>query len=77
MLNAVPTPWWRARIRLGLCLGLLAVLALPAAAAAKAAPAYSGGHVYRHGVVPFRGHQNPALAAPSSANNLSLSLIHI
>ena len=68
-MNAAPTPRWLARIRLGLCLGLLAALALPAAAAA--APAYSGGHLYRHGGVPFRGHQNAALAVPNSANDLS------
>jgi serine protease len=68
MLNAVTTPRWGARIRFGLGLGVLAALALPAAAVA--APPYSGGHAYRHGVVPTRGHQKAALAAPSSANDL-------
>jgi serine protease len=41
------------------------------AAATKAAPAYSGGHAYRHGVVPLRGHQNVALATAISANDLN------
>src|SRR5450755_4984809 len=52
------------------------MLVVPAAASAStAAPEYSGGHLYRHGAVPFRGRQhtvaaNPPGTAPASADNL-------
>ncbi len=44
-------------VRVCLLLGALGVLASPAAAS-TAAPAYSNGHPYRHGAVPFRGRQH-------------------
>lgn len=53
-----------------------AVMAAPALAAGAATPAYSNGHAYRHGAVPFLGHQhtvpfNAAGTAAASANNLN------
>ncbi len=56
---------------------VLAALCLPATAgAASHAPAYSNGHAYRHGVVPFRGKQHTIAAntpgtAAASTNNLN------
>ena len=56
----------RVRVWLG---ALMATLLFPVAAHA-AAPAYSNGHAYRHGVVPFVGHQHAAGTA-TSANDLN------
>ncbi len=57
-------------------LSAVALLPASAVAATHPAPAYSNGHLYRHGVVPFRGHQhtkatNPASTNATSVNNLS------
>src|SRR5579884_2010194 len=46
---------------------LVPVLALARAGAHSRAPLYSAGHLYRHGAVPFRGHQIHA----TSANDLN------
>ncbi|HEY2160708.1 MAG TPA: Ig domain-containing protein, partial [Solirubrobacteraceae bacterium] len=53
----------RVRVFLGV---LVAALLVPVAAQA-AAPAYSNGHAYRHGAVPFRGQQHTSSAAPGAA----------
>jgi hypothetical protein len=66
------------RLSVLLCV-LAAVLAVPAVAGANTpakAPAYSNGHAYRHGAVPFRGQQhttafNQAGTPAASANNLN------
>jgi serine protease len=69
----------RSVIRIRFCLFVVVAAALlapgVAAAATTHAPAYSAGHLYRHGVVPFRGHQhttpvNSSVAA-ASANDLT------
>jgi hypothetical protein len=66
-----------AAVRLSFSLGVAgAVLFAPAVAGAAVGPAYSGGHAYRHGAVPFRGHQhtiafNQPGTAAASTNNLS------
>jgi len=68
-------PFRAAAVRLVVSLGVVgAVLAAPAVAAA--APKYSNGHAYRHGAVPFRGHQhtvpfNQPGTAAASAKDLS------
>src|SRR5258708_2118524 len=56
----------RARLFLG---ALLVTLLFPVAAHA-AAPPYSNGHAYRHGAVPFRGHQHANSGAATSSHNL-------
>ena len=60
-------------VRLCLSLAVLAALAGPAAAKAVA-PAYSNGHAYRHGAVPFRGQQHTVAVNPAprraARNNL-------
>ncbi|HWC85463.1 MAG TPA: putative Ig domain-containing protein [Solirubrobacteraceae bacterium] len=50
----------------------MATLLFPVAAHASPPP-YSNGHAYRHGAVPFRGHQHktPTIGAATSANDLN------
>jgi serine protease len=47
----------------------MAMVVFPVAAHA-AAPPYSNGHAYRHGAVPFRGHQHATSGAATSTHNL-------